>query len=87
MAGTNALFGTKSNQAGSLFKVTSIRRGFTGGGHTGKQSLASKLALAANIPGATMVEIEGMGHDLPAPLYGKVVDAVHANARKARVTA
>jgi hypothetical protein len=57
MAGTNALFGTKSNQAGSLFKVTSIRRGFTGGGHTGKQSLASKLALAANIPGAKSIPV------------------------------
>src|SRR6266446_5511652 len=32
MAGTNALFGTGSHQAGSLFKVTSIRRGSTGGG-------------------------------------------------------
>ncbi|WP_127353917.1 DUF7405 family protein [Actinacidiphila soli] len=57
MAGTNALFGTESNQAGSLFKVTSIRRGFTGGGYTGQQSLASKLALAAKIPGAKSIPI------------------------------
>ena len=42
---------------------------------------------AANIPGAVLVEIEGMGHDLPAPLYGRVIDAIHANARKARVAA
>ena len=42
---------------------------------------------AANIPGAELVEIEGMGHDLPPAFYGKVIDAVHANARKARVTA
>jgi len=42
---------------------------------------------AANIPGAVLVEIEGMGHDLPAPLYGRVIDAVQANAKKARVTA
>ena len=55
MAGTNTLFGTGSNQAGSLFEVTSIRRGFTGGGHTGQQSLASQLALAANIPGAKSI--------------------------------
>jgi hypothetical protein len=55
MAGTNALFGTGSNQTGSLFQVTSIRRGFTGGGHTGQQSLASKLALAANIIGAKSI--------------------------------
>ena len=55
MAGTNALFGTGRGQAGSLFKVTSIRRGFTGGGETGKEGLARKLALAASIPGATSI--------------------------------
>lgn len=55
MEGTNTLFGTGSGRAGDLFKVTSIRRGFTGGGHTGKQSLASKLALEAGLPGATSV--------------------------------
>src|SRR6266567_4509111 len=32
MEAMNALFGTGSNRAGSLFKVTSIRRGFAGGG-------------------------------------------------------
>jgi hypothetical protein len=56
-AGMNALFGTASNQAGSLFKVTSIRRGFTGGGFYGHQSLPSSLALAANIPGAKSIPI------------------------------
>src|SRR5258707_4380695 len=55
MAGTNALFGGGSNQAGSLFKVTSMRRGFAGGGFYGKQSLPSKLALAAHIPGAKSI--------------------------------
>ena len=55
MAGTNAIFGTRSNQAGSLFKVTSIRRGFSGGGFYGQQGLPSKLALAANIPGAKSI--------------------------------
>src|SRR5260370_23888914 len=55
MEGTNALLGTASNQAGSLFKVTSIRRGFAGGGFYGKQSLPSRLALAANIPGAKSI--------------------------------
>jgi len=55
MAGTNALFGAGSNQAGSLFKVTSMRRGFAGGGFYGKQSLPSKLALAAHIPGAKSI--------------------------------
>jgi hypothetical protein len=55
MAATNALFGSRSGEAGDLFKVTSIRRGFTGGGHTGKQGLASKLATAAKIPGAESI--------------------------------
>jgi hypothetical protein len=49
------LKGTGSNQAGGLFKVTSIRRGFTGGGFYGKQSLPSRLALAAHIPGAKSI--------------------------------
>jgi pimeloyl-ACP methyl ester carboxylesterase len=42
---------------------------------------------AAVIPSAELREIPGMGHDLPAPLYGAVVDAVETVARKARVTA
>ncbi|MFF4958792.1 hypothetical protein ACFY2Z_17225 [Streptomyces sp. NPDC001222] len=57
MEATNVLFGTGSDQAGDLFKVTSIRRGFTGGGHTGQQSLASKLALAAGLPGAKSIPV------------------------------
>jgi hypothetical protein len=52
MAATKALFGPGSNQAGSLFKVTSIRRGFAGGGFYGQQGLPSKMALAGHIPGA-----------------------------------
>ena len=52
---TNALFGHGSDQAGSLFKVTSIRRGFAGGGFYGQQGLPSKLALAAGIPGAQSI--------------------------------
>ena len=36
---TNALFGSGSNQAGSLFTVTSIRQGFAGGGFYGQQGL------------------------------------------------
>lgn len=42
---------------------------------------------AAVIPGAELREIPGMGHDLPAQLYGAVVDAVDAVAQKARVAA
>jgi hypothetical protein len=52
---TNALFGTASNQAGSLFTVTSIRQGFTGGGFYGQQGLPSRLARAAGIPGAESI--------------------------------
>jgi hypothetical protein len=54
-AATNALFGPSANQAGSLFTVTSIRQGFAGGGFYGEQGLASKLALAAGIPGAASI--------------------------------
>ncbi|MGI5143690.1 DUF7405 family protein [Streptomyces sp. CA-106110] len=57
MEATNALFGTGSDQAGDLFTVTSIRRGFTGGGHTGQQSLASKLAIEAGLPGAKSIPV------------------------------
>jgi pimeloyl-ACP methyl ester carboxylesterase len=42
---------------------------------------------AATIKGATLVEIPGMGHDLPPPLYPQVVAAVESVAKKARVTA
>lgn len=38
---------------------------------------------AACIRGARLMVIEGMGHDLPPPLYGKVADAIAANARRA----
>jgi len=57
MAVTNAIFGTGSNQAGSLFNVTSIRRGSTGGGFYGQQSIPRKVALAANIPGAESIPL------------------------------
>ncbi|MFB7496909.1 hypothetical protein ACFC09_19870 [Streptomyces sp. NPDC056161] len=55
MQATNVLFATGSGQAGDLFDVTSIRRGFTGGAHTGQQSLASRLAVEAGLPGAKSV--------------------------------
>ncbi|MBV9420659.1 MAG: alpha/beta fold hydrolase [Alphaproteobacteria bacterium] len=41
----------------------------------------------ANIAGATIVEIPGMGHDLPPALYKQVVDAFESVAKKARATA
>jgi hypothetical protein len=61
MAATNALFGSGSDQAGSLFKVTSIRRGFSGGGFYGQQGLASKMALAAHLPGARSIPAHAQG--------------------------
>ena len=61
MAASNTLFGSRSNQAGSLFKVTSIRRGFSGGGFYGQQGLPSKLARAAHIPGAQSIPPHAQG--------------------------
>jgi hypothetical protein len=55
---TQAIFGSGSDQAGGLFKVTSIRRGFSGGGfYGGQQSLPRKMALAAGIPGAQSIPL------------------------------
>lgn len=39
---------------------------------------------AANIKGAKLLAIEGMGHDLPAELYDTVVHGIVANARRTR---
>jgi len=39
---------------------------------------------AANIPGATLLEIPGMGHDIPEPLWDTVADAIAANAARAQ---
>ncbi len=38
-----------------LFELTSIRRGFAGGGFEGKTSLPKQLAVAAQIPGADLI--------------------------------
>jgi hypothetical protein len=38
-----------------VFEVTSIRRGFAGGGFDGKASLPKKMAMAAGIPGADLI--------------------------------
>jgi hypothetical protein len=38
-----------------IFTVTSIRRGFAGGGFAGKQSLPKKMAMAAGVPGADLI--------------------------------
>ncbi len=38
---------------------------------------------AAAIKGAEMLEIAGMGHNIPAPLYGQIVQALARNAGRA----
>lgn len=43
-------------------------------------------ATADAIPGADLLIIEGMGHDLPRDVWNTIVKAVVANARKARVS-
>ncbi len=39
----------------SLFDVTSIRRGFVGGGFEGRRSLPKRMAMAAGVPGADLI--------------------------------
>jgi pimeloyl-ACP methyl ester carboxylesterase len=41
-------------------------------------------ATARAIPGATLVEIDGMGHDLPQELWPRIVDEVVRNAERYR---
>jgi pimeloyl-ACP methyl ester carboxylesterase len=38
---------------------------------------------ARSIPGAELLEIEGMGHDLPQALWERLADAIASHARKA----
>lgn len=40
-------------------------------------------ATAKAIPGADLLVLEDMGHDLPEPLWPEIVDAIVANARRA----
>jgi pimeloyl-ACP methyl ester carboxylesterase len=42
---------------------------------------------AANIPGAELLTIPGMGHDLPPALYDTLVDAIDGVAKRARAEA
>ena len=39
---------------------------------------------AANIQGATLIEIPGMGHDFPVELYDQIIDAICAVADRAK---
>ena len=41
--------------------------------------------VARAIPAARLVLFDGMGHDLPAALYGQIADAVVANTALAAV--
>jgi pimeloyl-ACP methyl ester carboxylesterase len=42
--------------------------------------LACGIDLANKIPGAELTVIDGMGHDLPAPLLGRLAESVRAHA-------
>jgi pimeloyl-ACP methyl ester carboxylesterase len=48
---------------------------------------AAGKATARAIPGARLRLIEGMGHDLPAALWPRLVEEIDSNARRARVAA
>ncbi len=43
------------NETGDLFDLTSIRKGFQGGGFTGGTSLPKAMATAAGVPGADLI--------------------------------
>jgi pimeloyl-ACP methyl ester carboxylesterase len=43
-------------------------------------------ATAAAVPGADLITIPGMGHDLPPGVWPQVIDAIVANAAKAQAT-
>jgi pimeloyl-ACP methyl ester carboxylesterase len=40
-------------------------------------------ATAKAVPGAELLIIEGMGHDLPRPLWPEVIAAIVANTKRA----
>jgi hypothetical protein len=40
-------------------------------------------ATAAAIPGAELIVIDGMGHDLPAPLWRRLADAISDHVLRA----
>jgi hypothetical protein len=49
--GSSTLF----EELAGMFRVTSIRRGFAGGGFDGSQSLPKQMAMAAGVPGADLI--------------------------------
>jgi pimeloyl-ACP methyl ester carboxylesterase len=40
-------------------------------------------ATAKAVPGAELLNIEGMGHDLPIPVWPQIIDAIVENTQKA----
>jgi hypothetical protein len=54
-AGASAIFGTGPGQAGALFTVTSVRKGFAGGGFQHSTSLPKQMAMSAGLPGAQSI--------------------------------
>ncbi len=48
--------------------------------------LAGGKDTAENIPGAELVVIEGMGHDVPAPLYAAIADGVLRAVERSKAT-
>jgi len=44
-------------------------------------------ATAKAVPGARLVTIEGMGHDLPRPVWPRIIDAIAENAARAEEAA
>ena len=49
--------------------------------------LAGGRDTAENIPGAELVVIEGMGHDVPAPLFGAIADGIQKAVERSKATA
>ena len=45
--------------------------------------VSGRRATAAAVPGAELVLIPGMGHDLPEGAWGRIVDAIATNTAKA----
>ena len=48
---------------------------------------AAGRLIARTIPGAEFVSIGGMGHDLPEPVWPRIVDAIDRNAQRAKPAA
>ena len=44
-------------------------------------------ATAKAVPGAELLNLEGMGHDMPIPLWPRIIDAIVENTEKARARA